>query len=82
MAAAALSVRGLATALVVLRGALIVGAGELICQFGQLVRGAGGFGEALELMGAVAKAVWDGINATVGSFVDEFRAVRADVEAI
>ena len=90
LAAAALSVRGLATALVVLRGALIrtgigaliVGAGELIYQFGQLVRGAGGFGNALELMGGVAKAVWDGIKITVGSFVDDFRAVRADVEAI
>ena len=90
LAAAALSVRGLATALVVLRGALIrtgigaliVGAGELVYQFGQLVRGAGGFGNALELMGDVAKAVWDGIKTTVGSFVDDFRAVRADVEAI
>ena len=90
IAAAALSVRGLATALVVLRralvrtgiGALIVGAGELIYQFGQLVRGAGGFGNALELMGGVAKAVWDGIKITVGSLVDDFRAVRADVESI
>ena len=54
LAAAALSVRGLATALVVLRGALIrtgigaliVGAGELVYQFGRLVAGVGGFGEA------------------------------------
>ncbi|GHE01039.1 hypothetical protein GCM10008024_15090 [Allgaiera indica] len=90
LAAAALSVRGLATALVVLRGALIrtgigalvVGAGELIYQFTKLVRGAGGFGEALELMGNVAKAVWDGIKVTVTSFVDDFRAMRADIEAI
>ena len=90
LAAAALSVRGLATALVVLRGALvrtgigalIVGAGELIYQFTQLVRGAGGFGEALKLMGNVAKAVWDGIKVTVTSFVDDFRAMRADIEAI
>ena len=59
LAAAALSVRGLATALVVLRGALIrtgigaliVGAGELVHQFGRLVSGAGGFGNALALMG-------------------------------
>jgi hypothetical protein len=51
MAAAALSVRGLATALVVLRGALIrtgigaliVGAGELVYQFTRLVSGAGSF---------------------------------------
>ena len=50
LAAAALSVRGLATALVVLRGALIrtgigaliVGAGELIYQFTQPAQGAGG----------------------------------------
>lgn len=90
LAAAALSVRGLATALVVLRGALIrtgigaliVGAGELIYQFTKLVRGAGGFGEALELMGDVAKAVWDGIKVTATSFVDDFRAMRADIEAI
>jgi hypothetical protein len=90
LAAAALSVRGLATALVVLRGALIrtgigaliVGAGELIFQFGRLVRGAGGFGEALELMGDVARAVWDGIKVTATSFVDDFRAMRADIETI
>ncbi|MCT8999724.1 tape measure protein [Chelativorans intermedius] len=63
-------------------GALIVGAGELIYQFTRLVRGAGGFGEALELMGNVARAVWDGIKLTVSSFVDDFRAMRADIEAI
>ena len=53
LVAAAVSVRSLATALVVLRGALIrtgigaliVGAGELVYQFGRLVAGAGGFGE-------------------------------------
>ena len=49
LAAAALSVRGLATGLVILRaalirtgiGALIVGAGELVFQFTKLVSGAG-----------------------------------------
>lgn len=83
-------VAGLATALVVLRVALIrtgiglavVGAGELIYQFTKLVQGAGGFGNALELMGIVARAVWDGIKVTVTSFVDDFRAMRADIEAI
>src|SRR5690606_2697104 len=57
LVAAAVSVRGLATALVVLRGALIrtgigaliVGAGEFVYQFARLVRGAGGFGEAMRL---------------------------------
>ncbi len=90
MAAAALSVRGLATALVLVRGALIrtgigaliVGAGELVYQFTKLVKGAGGFGEALELLGNVARAVWDGIKTTVTSFVDDFRAMGADIERI
>ncbi|KPQ04625.1 MAG: Lambda phage tail tape-measure protein [Rhodobacteraceae bacterium HLUCCA12] len=88
--AAAISVRGLATALVVLRGALIrtgigaliVGAGEVAYQFTRLISGAGGFGSALELMGNVARAVWGGIRTTMGSFVDEFRALRADIEGI
>jgi lambda family phage tail tape measure protein len=90
LVAAAISVRGLATALVLLRGALIrtgigaavVGAGELVYQFGRLVTGAGGFGNALELMGNVARAVWDGIKVTMSSFIDDFRALRADVEGI
>ncbi|MBU9699353.1 phage tail tape measure protein [Rhodobacteraceae bacterium HSP-20] len=67
LAAAALSVRGLATALVVLRGALIrtgigaliVGVGELIFQFGRLVQGTGSVGAALGLLGDVAREVWD-----------------------
>ena len=67
LAAAALSVRWLATALVVLRGALIrtgigaliVGAGELIFQFGRLVQGTGSVGAALDLLGDVAREVWD-----------------------
>ncbi|MDP5308652.1 MAG: phage tail tape measure C-terminal domain-containing protein [Paracoccus sp. (in: a-proteobacteria)] len=90
LAAAALSVRGLATALVVLRGALIrtgigaliVGAGELVYQFTRLVRGAGGFGNAMALMGDVAKAVWEGIKTTAMSFADDFRAMQSEIEAI
>ena len=70
MAAAALSVRGLATALVVMRGALIrtgigaliVGAGELVYQFTRLVSGAGGFGEAMWLLKDLAVEVWDRIK--------------------
>ena len=70
MAAAALSVRGLATALVLLRGALIrtgigaliVGAGELIYQFARLVSAAGGFGEAMSLLKDLAVEVWDRIK--------------------
>ncbi|GAB1364043.1 hypothetical protein MASR1M32_32790 [Rhodobacter sp.] len=66
LVAAALSVRGLATALVFLRGALIrtgigaliVGAGELIYQFAQLVAKVGGVGEAFRLLGDLAREVW------------------------
>jgi lambda family phage tail tape measure protein len=70
MAAAALSVRGLATTLVVLKGALIrtgigaliVGAGELVYWFTRLASGAGGFGEAMGLLKDVAVEVWDRIK--------------------
>ena len=70
LVAAAVSVRGLATALVVLRGALIrtgigaliVAAGEMVYQFGRLVTGAGGFGEAMSLLGDVASEVWERIK--------------------
>jgi hypothetical protein len=66
MAVAALSVRGLATALVFLRGALIrtgigaliVGAGELVYQFTRLVERVGGVGEAFRLLGDLAREVW------------------------
>ena len=63
-------------------GALIVGAGELIYQFGRLVKGAGGFGKAMELLGDVAADVWDGLGRMLGSFGDDFRAMRRDLEAV
>jgi hypothetical protein len=67
LAAAALSVKGLATALVFLRGAfirtgigaLIVGAGELVYQFTQLVGKVGGVGAAFGLLRDVAAEAWD-----------------------
>ncbi|MBC7284200.1 phage tail tape measure C-terminal domain-containing protein [Hoeflea sp.] len=70
LAVAALSVRGLATALVFLRGALIrtgigaliVGAGELVYQFSQLVTRVGGVGEAIRLLGDLASEVWSRIG--------------------
>jgi lambda family phage tail tape measure protein len=86
LAAATLSVKGLATALVFLRGALIrtgigaliVGAGELVYWFSRLVTGAGGFGAALALLGDVAIEVWERMKlgalamglATMASWVD------------
>lgn len=75
MAAAALSVRGLATALAFLRGALIrtgigaliVGAGELIYQFTRLVSSVGGVGNALSLLGQVAAEAWDRLSLTASA---------------
>lgn len=75
LAVAALSVRGLATALVIMRGALIrtgigaliVGAGELVYQFSQLVARVGGVGEAFRLLGDLAKEVWSRIGLSLGA---------------
>jgi hypothetical protein len=73
MAVAALSVRGLATALVFLRGALIrtgigaliVGAGELVYQLTRLIERVGGVGEALRLLGDLAREVWTRMGLTL-----------------
>ncbi len=70
LTSAALGIRGVSLSLAVLRGAiirtgigaLIVGAGELIYWFGRLMKGAGGFGEALGLLKAVALEVWERIS--------------------
>jgi hypothetical protein len=89
LAAAALSVRGLATALVVLRGALIrtgigaliVGAGELIYQFGRLVSGAGSFGAAMRLLRGVAVEVWDRIRTAAAAAGAAATATFFDLKA-
>jgi len=49
--------------------------------FGQLSREMEA-ANALHLMGNVARAVWAGIRTTMSSFVDDFRALRADIEGI
>jgi len=90
MAAAALSVRGLATGLVILRGALIrtgigaliVGAGELVFQFTKLVSGAGGFGNAMGLLKDVVVEVWErikmGATAAGAAATAMFLDIKAD----
>ncbi|MGP6089742.1 phage tail tape measure C-terminal domain-containing protein [Antarctobacter jejuensis] len=89
MAAAALSVRGLATALVVLRGALIrtgigaliVGAGELVYRFSQLVERVGGLGETFRLLGALASEVWSRIGLTLDAALASMAAGWQDLRA-
>ncbi|MEN8675882.1 MAG: phage tail tape measure C-terminal domain-containing protein [Alteriqipengyuania sp.] len=90
MAAAALSVRGLATTLVVLKGALIrtgigaliVGAGELVYWLTRLASGAGDFGEAMRLLKDVAVEVWErikmGANAAGSRVTAMFYDLKAD----
>jgi hypothetical protein len=89
MAAAALSVRGLATTLVILKdalirtgiGALIVGAGELVYWFTRLASGAGGFGEAMRLMKDVAVEVWDRIKMGASAAGAQATAMFFDLKA-
>ncbi len=89
MLAAAFSVRGLATGLVVLKGALIrtgigaliVGAGELVFQFTRLVRGAGGFGAAMGLLKNLAAEVWDRIGLGAAAAGAQIAAVFLDLKS-
>ena len=89
MAVAALSVRGLATTLVVLKGAmirtgigaLIVGAGELVYWFTRLASGAGGFGQAMGLLKDVAVEVWDRIKMGASSAGAAATAMFFDLKA-
>ena len=87
--AARIATLNLAAALAVLRGALIrtgigaiiVLAGELVHWFGQLVRAAGGFGEAMSLMGELGREVFHGLGNVLDAWVDGFRAMGHDLRA-
>lgn len=87
--AAQVATLSLAGALTLLRGAiirtgigaLIVGAGELIYWFGQLVRGAGGFGNALSLLGDLAREVWERMKLGAVAMGLAIMASWADIKA-
>jgi len=89
LTAAALGVGKLALSMKVLRaavirtgiGGLIVGSGELIYLFGRLVKGAGGFGNALGLLKDVAVEVWERIGDGAWSVVLRMRAVGNRLKA-
>ncbi len=90
LAAAALSVQGLATAFVLLRaalirtgiGALIVGAGELAYQFSKLVEGAGGFGAAFALLKDAAGEAWNRISSAASAAWSRIEAGWASAQAV
>jgi hypothetical protein len=89
LTAAALSVRGLATALVIMRGALIrtgigaliVGAGELVYQVSQLVARVGGVGEAFRLLADLASEVWSRIGLALDAAFATMTAGWEDLKA-
>jgi len=89
LAKAALGIKGVSISLIALRGALIrtgiggliVGAGELIYWFGRLVKGAGGFGEAMRLLKGVATEVWERIKLGGKSLGSALASVWARIKA-
>lgn len=88
--AARLATLGLVGALTALRGALIrtgigaiiVLAGELIYQFTRLVRGAGGFGAAVGLMGTLVRATFKGMGNVLTAWGFGFQAMTLDLESV
>lgn len=56
-------------------------AASLVSWFADLIRGAGGFGEALSALGTLASAVWEGMKTSASALGPALSAVWADVEA-
>jgi hypothetical protein len=80
--AAALAAAGLRVALIRLGiPALVIGAGFLVDQFRLLVRGAGGFGEALDELGKLAREVWNGIVTMAQGIVPSLQALWTRIQA-
>lgn len=89
VAAFALGIRGAATALVLLRGALlrlpfvaaVIGMTEVFGWFGKLVQGAGSLGAAWGLLGDVAQEVWDRVNLGLVQLRLQFQAFVQFIQA-
>jgi hypothetical protein len=80
--AAAAATNGLRVALLRLGlPALIILTGELIHQFMRLVESAGGFGEALEVLGRIGKEVFHGLQLSAQAMVPSMQAVWNDIQA-
>lgn len=62
-------------------GALVVMAGEMVYRFTRLVESAGGFGNAMKLLGEVASAVWEGIGDSAKAIPPALEAVWQTVKA-
>ncbi|WP_143128645.1 hypothetical protein [Rhodobacter sp. JA431] len=62
-------------------GALVVGAGYLVGKFMALVTAAGGFGNAMKLLGEVASGVWRGMVTAAGAVPAGLSAVWAQIRS-
>jgi hypothetical protein len=62
-------------------GALVVGAGLLVNEFLKLSEKAGGFGQAMTLLGNVAKGVWSGITSQAQAMGLRLQAVWSGMRA-
>jgi hypothetical protein len=60
---------------------LILAAGEMVYQFRQLVDATGGWGEALDALGALASDVWSGITLSAQAIEPALAAVWKDIQA-
>ncbi|APX88643.1 hypothetical protein BV394_01945 [Brevirhabdus pacifica] len=90
LVAARVATMSLAGALTFLRGALIrtgigalvVGAGELVYQFSRLVRGAGGFGEAMAILKDVASEAFGRIDDIMEGLKHTFASAAAYLKSV
>ena len=62
-------------------GALIVGAGYLVAMFGRLVGAAGGFGNAMTLLGDIASEVFDRVPLAFASVTSKVRSFGLGIAA-
>ena len=88
-AAARLATVSLSGALILLRanlirtgiGVLIIGAGELAYRISRLIEATGGFGEALSLLGEVARGVWSGMVTAASAIGPGLNSVWQSIKA-
>jgi hypothetical protein len=62
-------------------GILVIAAGEMVYQFTRLVKGAGGFGNAMALVKNVAVEVWERIKMGAGMLGEEINLVCMKMKA-
>lgn len=88
-ALASIATKGLSRSLAILKGAIaatgiglfVIGAGYLVGKFLDLVEATGGWGNALKLLGEVAKGVWEGIVSSAEAIPVGLSAIWSSMQA-